>query len=108
MIASKRRRTLEKIEDCDSIFICEGEYRYEILAATLLVRSNQPKPDPHDGEWEAIVTIYKTSKYDPSKAQSFPDHPKYGATKEEARKKGHDYGQKLVQRTVEGLKDYMT
>jgi hypothetical protein len=108
MMANKARRTMAKTDDRESIFICQGKYKYKILAATLLVRSNQPKPEPHDDEWKAIVTIYRTSNDEPDKAQSFPDHPHYGATEDDARTKGHDYGRKLIQGTVEGLKEYMT
>lgn len=90
--------------DLKSIFICQGKYKYEILAATVLVRGNQPAPEPHDGEWEAVVTIYGTTDSGPGQAQSFPHHPHYGATEAEAIAKGHDYGRKLVTGAIEGLK----
>lgn len=106
-MTNKKRPTVEKTGDCESIFIDQGEHKYKILAATLLIPNNAPKPEPHAGEWEAIVTIYRDSNDEPSKAQSFPDVPQYGATEDEARSKGHDYGRKLVLRAVEGLKDYM-
>lgn len=98
---------MKKSEDCESIVIDHGMYKYKILAATLLVQSNQLKPEPHDGEWKAIVTIYKTGNNEPTKARSFPHHPQYGATEDEARNKGHDYGRNLVRGNVEGLKDCM-
>jgi hypothetical protein len=103
MMANKRKRTMAKTDDRESIFICQGKYKYKILAATLLIRSNQPKPEPHDGEWKAIVTIYRTSNDEPSKAQPFHNDPQYGATEDEARSKGHDYGRKLVRGAIEGL-----
>ncbi len=86
------------------MIIDKGKYKYKIVAATLLIPSNQPKPEPHDGEWEAIVTIYRTSNDEPAKAQSFPHDPQYGATEAEARNMGYDYGQKLVVGTIDGLK----
>ena len=94
---------MEKTEDCESIFIDQGKYKYKILAATLLIPKNAPKPEPHAGEWEAIVTIYRNSNDEPSKAQSFPDCPQYGATEDEARNKGHEYGRQLVLGAIEGL-----
>ena len=94
---------MAKTDDRESIFICQGKYKYEILAATLLVRSNQPTPEPHDGQWEARVTIYRASIGEPSVTQSFHNYPKFGATEDEARSKGYDYGRQLVLGAIEGL-----
>jgi hypothetical protein len=92
---------VEKTEHCKSIFIDQGKNRYEIVApATLIPRSG---PEPHAGEWVARVTIYKTSNDEPSKAQSFHNDSQYGATEDEARSKGHDYGRKLVLGAIDGL-----
>ncbi len=99
---------MAQTDDRESIFICHGNYKYKILAATLLVRSNQPQPEPHDGEWKAVVTIYRTGNNEPTKAQSFPGQPQYGPTEDEARTKGHDYGHKLVIGAIQGLKIDMT
>jgi hypothetical protein len=90
-------------DDHESIFFCHGGYKYNILAATLLVRSNQPKPEPHDGEWETRVTIYRTGNGEPPVAQSFHAYPIFGATEDEARNKGYDYGRQLVLGAIKGL-----
>lgn len=97
---------MARTKDTNAIFVKIGKYEYKIIAPAVLIPASETHN--HAGEWEAIVTIYKSSNDMPTKAQSFPDHPQYGSTREEAIKKGQDYGQKLVQRTAEGLKDYMT
>lgn len=89
---------MEKTEDCKSIFIDQGKYTYEIVASAELIPRGEP--EPHAGEWEARVTIYRTNNNEPSKAQSFHNVPQYGATEDEARSNGHDYGRKLI---LEGL-----
>ena len=88
-----------KTEDCKSIII--GKYTYKIVAGTALIPRSIP--ESHAGEWEARVTIYKTSNDEQGKAQTFPNAPQYGATENEARSKGHDYGRKLVLGAIEGL-----
>jgi len=92
---------MEKTEDCKSIFIDQGKYKYKIVAGTVLIPRNEP--EPHAGEWEARVTIYRTSYDEPSKAQSFHNASQYCATEDEAKSKGHDYGRKLVRGAIEGL-----
>jgi len=93
---------LEKTEDCKSIFIDQGKYKYKIVAAPVLIPRNEPRL--HAGNWEARVTIYRTSNDEPSKAQSFHTDSQYGATENDARSKGHNYGRKLVLGAIEGLK----
>ena len=92
---------MEKTEDCKSIFIDQGKYKYKIVAPTTLIPRRGP--EPHAGEWMARVTIYKTSNDEPAKAQSFHNDSLYGSTEDEARSKGHDYGRKLVLGAIEGL-----
>ena len=91
-------------DDRNSTFICMGKYKYQILAATVLIRGNQPAPELHDREWEAVVTIYRTTENERGEAQSFPHDPQYGATEAEAIAKAHDFGRKLVTGAMEGLK----
>ncbi len=93
---------MEKTEDSTSISIDQGQYKFTIVAPADLIPKNQP--EPHAGEWEARVTIYRISNSEPPKAQSFHGFPQYGATEEEARSNGYEYGKQLVLGTIEGLK----
>lgn len=93
---------MKKTEDCKSIFIDQGKYKYKIVAAAALIPRNEP--ELHACKWEARVTIYRTSNDEPAKAQSFHNDSQYGATEDEARSKGHNYGRKLVLGAIESLK----
>ena len=93
---------MEQTKDHNSIFIVQGDDKYEIVAPPTLIPRNEQ--EPRAGESVAIVTIFWTSNDKPPKAQSFPEAPQYGATEDEARSKGHDYGWKLVHSDIEGLK----
>lgn len=94
---------MENTNDRNSIVIDQDNYKYRIVAAAALIPRS--RPGPHAGEWETIVTIYRTSNDERPQAQSFHDHPhQYGATEDEARSKAHDYGRKLVLGVIEGLK----
>ena len=64
---------VEKTENVQSMFITQGRYRYEILAAVTLIPGSDPVP--HAGEWETIVTICRTSDNEPPRAQAFPNAP---------------------------------
>jgi hypothetical protein len=89
------------MENTESIFIQHRNHTYKVVAAAAVVPGSEPHP--HAGEWEVKVTIYRTSDADTTKSKSLHDVPQYAPTKDEAIRKGHDYGRKLVVREIEGL-----